>query len=64
MTPCLMDECTDEMEIIREEHFGPIMCVMKFKDEDEVIQRANNTPTGLAGAVFTRYIKNRRIIYI
>lgn len=51
-----MDQCNDEMEIIREEHFGPIMCVMKFNNEEEVLQRANNTPTGLAGGVFTRYV--------
>jgi len=49
-----MDNCTDEMEIIKEEHFGPIMCVLKFKDEAEVIKRANNTPTGLSAGVFSR----------
>ena len=50
-----MDSCNDTMEIIREEHFGPIMCVLKFSTEEEVVDRANDTETGLAGGVFTRY---------
>ena len=54
MSPCLMDNCTDDMEIIREEHFGPVMCVLKFRDEFDVIKRANNTTTGLAGGVFSK----------
>ena len=54
LTPCVMDQCNDNMEIIREEHFGPIMTVLKFSCEDEVIERANNTPYGLAGGVFTK----------
>ena len=54
LTPCVMDNCRDDMEIIRDEHFGPIMCVLKFSTEDEVVERANNTPFGLAGGVFTK----------
>jgi len=53
LNPCVMDDCSDDMEIIKHEHFGPIMCLLKFSSEDEVIERANNTPFGLAGGVFT-----------
>ena len=41
------------MAIVREEIFGPVMAVLPFDDEDEVIARANDTPFGLAAGVFT-----------
>lgn len=56
LNPCVMDNCSDDMEIIRNEHFGPIMCFLKFSSEDEVVERANNTPFGLAGGVFTNNV--------
>lgn len=46
-------ECTDNLTISTEEHFGPICQVYKFKTEDEVIKRANNTDLGLAAGLFT-----------
>lgn len=54
MSPCVMAECSDDMRIVKEEIFGPVMTVLTFKSEDEVIERANNTTFGLAGGVFTR----------
>jgi betaine-aldehyde dehydrogenase len=42
------------MTIVREEIFGPVMTVLSFDTEDEVIARANATDFGLAAAVFTR----------
>jgi betaine-aldehyde dehydrogenase len=42
------------MTIAREEIFGPVMCVLDFDDEDEVVARANATDLGLAAGVFTR----------
>jgi aldehyde dehydrogenase (NAD+) len=42
------------MSIAKDEIFGPVMSVLKFKDFDELIQRANNTMFGLAAAVWTR----------
>lgn len=54
MTPCVMAECTDSMRVVQEEIFGPVMTVLSFKTEDEVIERANNTTFGLAGGVFTK----------
>jgi betaine-aldehyde dehydrogenase len=41
------------MRIVREEIFGPVLAMLVFDDEDEVIARANNTRFGLAAGVFT-----------
>jgi len=54
--PTLFDNVTDEMAIARDEIFGPVMSVLKFRDLDEVIRRGNNTFYGLAAAVWTRDI--------
>jgi len=54
MSPCVMENCNDNMTIVREEHFGPIMSVLSFDTECEVLERANNTRYGLAGGVFTK----------
>ncbi|XP_047135173.1 4-trimethylaminobutyraldehyde dehydrogenase [Hydra vulgaris] len=56
INPCIMTHCHDGMEIIKEEHFGPIMCVMPFSNEEEVLNRANSSTTGLAAGVFTKNI--------
>lgn len=42
------------MRIAREEIFGPVQQLIRFKSMDEVIERANNTDYGLAAAVFTK----------
>ena len=47
---------TDEMKIARDEIFGPVMNILRFKDVEEVIQRGNRTYYGLAAAVWTRDI--------
>ncbi|SOD91729.1 betaine-aldehyde dehydrogenase [Caenispirillum bisanense] len=52
--PTVFADCTDAMSIVREEIFGPVMTVLCFDDEDEVIARANATDYGLAAGVFTR----------
>jgi betaine-aldehyde dehydrogenase len=52
--PTVFAGVTDDMTIAREEIFGPVMCVLDFDAEDEVIARANATEFGLAAAVFTR----------
>ncbi|KYZ85497.1 betaine-aldehyde dehydrogenase [Alcanivorax sp. KX64203] len=51
--PTIFDGLDDSMTIVREEIFGPVMSLLTFDDEDEVIRRANDTVFGLAGGVFT-----------
>ena len=53
VAPTVFDDCHDDMAIVREEIFGPVMSVLEFEDEEEVIARANATEFGLAGGVFT-----------
>jgi betaine-aldehyde dehydrogenase len=61
--PAVFVGCNDAMEIVREEIFGPVMSVLRFADEDEVVQRANATPYGLAAGVFTRDLaRGHRVI--
>jgi betaine-aldehyde dehydrogenase len=52
--PTVFDRCRDEMSVVREEIFGPVLTVLPFDDEDEVVARANATDYGLAAGVFTR----------
>ena len=52
------------MTIVREEIFGPVMSVLSFETEDEVIRRANDTELGLAAGVFTCDIRRaHRVIH-
>jgi betaine-aldehyde dehydrogenase len=53
VAPTVFDECHDDMDIVRQEIFGPVMSVLQFQDEDEVIARANATEFGLSAGVFT-----------
>jgi len=52
--PTIFAECRDDMTIVREEIFGPVMSVLSFRTEDEAIARANDSEFGLAAGVFTR----------
>ncbi|CAJ0964370.1 unnamed protein product [Ranitomeya imitator] len=51
--PTVFSEVTDDMRIAKEEIFGPVQSILKFKNIEEVIKRANNTEYGLTAAVFT-----------
>jgi betaine-aldehyde dehydrogenase len=51
--PTVFTACRDDMRIVKEEIFGPVMSVLSFAEEDEVIARANATEYGLAAGVFT-----------
>jgi betaine-aldehyde dehydrogenase len=53
VAPTVFDNCHDDMDIVRQEIFGPVMSVLEFEGEDEVIARANATEFGLAAGVFT-----------
>lgn len=52
--PTLFADVKDDMRIATDEIFGPVMSVLKFSSVEEVARRANNTPYGLAAAVWTR----------
>ncbi|TGY44041.1 aldehyde dehydrogenase [Clostridium sartagoforme] len=60
MKPTLLVDVNNNMRVAREEIFGPVGVVIKFKTEDEVIAMANDSNYGLGGGVFTRDI-NRAI---
>ncbi|HXQ64172.1 MAG TPA: betaine-aldehyde dehydrogenase, partial [Steroidobacteraceae bacterium] len=61
--PTVFDSCHDDMCIVREEIFGPVMTVLAFESEEEVIARANATEFGLAAGVFTKdLIRAHRVI--
>jgi len=60
--PTVFADVKDNMKIAEEEIFGPVMSIIKFKDMDEVIARANKTIYGLAAAVWTRDISKAHAI--
>lgn len=54
VAPTLFADVSDEMKIAQDEIFGPVLSVLRFRDIDELIERANRTLYGLAAAVWTR----------
>ncbi|MBV9441751.1 MAG: aldehyde dehydrogenase family protein, partial [Acidobacteriaceae bacterium] len=56
VAPTVFADVKDEMKIAQEEIFGPVMSIMKFRDMDDLVERANKTIYGLAAAVWTRDI--------
>jgi betaine-aldehyde dehydrogenase len=51
--PTLFDHCTNDMRIVQEEVFGPVISVERFKTEEEVVERANATVYGLSAGFWT-----------
>jgi aldehyde dehydrogenase (NAD+) len=56
VAPTVFADVKDDMKIAQEEIFGPVMSILKFKDMDDLVERANKTIYGLAAAVWTRDI--------
>lgn len=54
ITPTIIDRPADDSRIVTEEPFGPILPFLSWKDEDEVIARANNTDAGLGASVWSK----------
>jgi len=62
--PTVFTDCRDDMTIVREEIFGPVMSILVFDEEDEVIRRANATPFGLAAGLVTESLSTaHRVIH-
>ncbi|MFP3570069.1 aldehyde dehydrogenase family protein, partial [Paraburkholderia sp. SIMBA_030] len=57
VAPTVFTDCTDDMTIVREEIFGPVMSILTYETEEEVIRRANDTDYGLAAGVVTTDLK-------
>ncbi|CAK7234863.1 hypothetical protein SBRCBS47491_009092 [Sporothrix bragantina] len=55
--PTVFADTTEDMKIVQEEIFGPVVVISKFKTFEEVVAKANNSAYGLAAAVFTENIK-------
>lgn len=52
LTPTIFADVSNEMTIAREEIFGPVLCIIPYKDEDDAVRIANDTIYGLAGGVW------------
>ncbi|KAH7459281.1 hypothetical protein FOMA001_g20108 [Fusarium oxysporum f. sp. matthiolae] len=55
--PTVVDNPPDDSRIVVEEPFGPVFPVLKWKDEEEVLRRANDSPMGLGASIWTRNIE-------
>jgi betaine-aldehyde dehydrogenase len=52
--PTIFTDCSDDMKIVKEEIFGPVMSILTYDNIDEAVRRANTTELGLAAGVFTK----------
>ncbi|MDC0612228.1 betaine-aldehyde dehydrogenase [Vibrio sp.] len=64
VAPTVFFDCYEEMALVQNEIFGPVMAVIKFTDEADVVEKANNTRFGLAAGIFTKDISRaHRVIH-
>ena len=60
----MFTDCTDDMTIVKEEIFGPVMSILTYDSEEEVIRRANDTEFGLAAGLVTKDLNRaHRVIH-
>lgn len=62
VVPTVFDDATNQMRIARDEIFGPVLTVIRFKDVEEAIALGNDTCFGLAGAVWTRDVRKAHYV--
>jgi acyl-CoA reductase-like NAD-dependent aldehyde dehydrogenase len=55
--PTVLDRVTEDMDVAREETFGPIVPITRIRDESEALRIANSSPYGLLAAIFTRDLR-------
>jgi acyl-CoA reductase-like NAD-dependent aldehyde dehydrogenase len=60
--PTLVDQVTPEMDVYREEIFGPVLSVLTFRTPEEALTKANTTPYGLSAGIWTD--KGSRILWM
>ncbi|WP_433499664.1 succinic semialdehyde dehydrogenase [Sphaerimonospora sp. CA-214678] len=60
--PTILDGVTEDMAVCRDETFGPVVSIHRFADEDEVVERANDTPYGLNASIWTRDLARGRAL--
>lgn len=64
VAPTVFSDCRDDMRIVREEIFGPVMSLLAYDSEEEAVRRANATDYGLAAGVVTRDLaRAHRVIH-
>jgi betaine-aldehyde dehydrogenase len=64
VAPTVFTDCKDDMTIVREEIFGPVMSILTYQSEAEVIRRANDTDYGLAAGLITKdLMRAHRVIH-
>lgn len=64
VAPTVFSDCHDDMTVVREEIFGPVMCILSYQHEEEAVKRANNTDFGLAAGVVTQDLaRAHRVIH-
>lgn len=60
--PTVLDACTEQMRIMNEETFGPVVCLRRVRDADEAVRLANALPFGLNGSVWTKDLHRGRAL--
>ncbi|MEW5850935.1 MAG: aldehyde dehydrogenase family protein [Myxococcota bacterium] len=62
LQPTVFSDVKNSMGIAREEIFGPVLCVLRYRDEDEAVALANDSSYGLAGGVWSRNVEHAQAV--